>query len=1264
MKRLQGVSGIGALVWLRGMALLAAVCVTAGTGLAQSVRLVPSTTRFAGDGSSGATSDQGTANTIPLNAPTYAAADLSGNVYISDTGNNCIRRVDATGYMTVAVGQPAGASDTCQNASSVTSTYTTGVLKPSGLAVNPAGNLFVADTGHNCVRRLPGGGGIAALQPLIGDCTQSSLTSPAPSPAGVALDAAGNLYIAVNDTADGIYQVIRSSAPAYSSVCLMSGAASAAVSTQCSGVTGGIALKAPQGLAIDPVGNLYIADSGNACVREISGGVPTTAIGKCANDGTSSNSTTLQTPVSITSDAVGHLYVTDNAAGQVFELLGNQLKLVAGTGGTGIYAPIQEGKAAIAYSLLNPQGLAADKAGNVYVADTNNNIVRDLTQGLLFPETSVGNHSAGQTLWFVITSAVKLASGPQGDFQTFGGNTCSGTISAPAPGELKTCQMALRFVPTLPGLRTGPLIVTDSSTSPATNYRFGMSGVGQSAEAIFIPGTIKSLAKSLATPSAIAIDSAGDVFYAEADGGNGSISVLPAGSTTPTVLVPPGGGVANPKALALDATGNLYIADAATNSILRYDVNGNLSNFVTGLDNPVALVADELGNLYVAQDGTTSVNVLEIYAGGQKAILAGGGSTAGADDVPATSEKFIHPSALYLDPGGTMYVGDAGAYLVYQIDTTGMIHRFAGTGTTSSTDTTKRLGTALPGIAGISSDPGGDIYIADAATNRIYVAFSGLAQNPSIAVLAGTGTAAYTGDNGPANAAELNNPMAVAVDGAADVYIADTGNDALREITYKDPTLDFGTVKVGQTAGPLATTLWNTGNDTLQPLANAILDDTVNFSIDDAGSGCGNSISSGATCNLSFFFNPKGPGSFVGHYKLTDSSVVQTQIVTLLGNAPPPPVTTIASSAVTVVYGDAYTLAAVITGNQPDAPTGTATFSIGGTALCPAESLPSTGAVSCSPSPTLEDVGTYTVTISYSGDSNYPAATSTIKLIVTPRPVTITVDDKTRPVNTANPPLTGTVANVVPGQSITATYSTTATISSPAGTYPITAAYAFGPGTKPSNYTVTVINGTLTITTTDDGGNPPGGGGGNPPGGGGSFSLTATPPEQEIDHQGTVNYVVSLKSTGGFTGPVSLACSGLPEGASCAFAPAAVTLASGATGSSTMTITATADTTNVPTVFGSLRTAPPQPAGSVSPLLGWTLLPLGLFGSGGILAGARRRRRLWLLLVPFALLLAAGISGCAAPSNYKIYTVTITGSATSGGATTTQSATVDFVLAR
>ena len=861
-----------------------AACVTAQAGMAQSVRLVPSTSRFAGDGTGNATNDgPGSATTIPLTAPTYVASDVSGNIYISDTGNNCIRRVDTSGNMTVAVGE--GGGNTCTSPGSVT-TYTTGVSSPSGLAFNAAGDLFVADTGHNCVRRLSAGAtGIANLQPLVGTCTDPTTVSVAPSPAGVAVDSAGNLYIAISDSADTINQVIRSSPPGYTTVCLVSGAPSTAVPTQCTGITGGITLNGPQGLTVDPINNLYIADSGNACVREISAGLPSTAVGQCTNDSTGSSTTALQTPISVTSDAVGHLYINDNAAAKIYELLSGQLAVVAGNGSkTGGYTIAQEGKAAVSYPLLNPQGLAADKAGNVYVADTDNNIIRILTQGLDFPATVVGNKSTGQNLWFMITAAVNLTSGPSGDFQNFGSGTCTGSLPAPTGGQIETCQLSLRFLPTLPGLRTAPLTITDSATSPTTTYRFGLSGVGQSAQAIFMPGTIQTLAKSLATPSAIAIDSAGDVYYAESSGG-GSISVLPAGSSSPTQLIAPSGPVTTPTALALDAAGNLYIADSTSNSILEYDVNGNLTTLVSGLHNPVALAADTLGNLFVAEDGT-ALDVLQIYAGGQQAVIAGGGGIPAPDGVPATSAQFVHPAALYLSPTGTLYVADSGAYRIYRIDAAGIIHRFAGNGTPTDSAPGTRLGTGLKGIAGISADAGGDLYIADAATHRILLAFSGLAHNPEVSVLAGDGTAGYTGDNGPADVAELNSPAAVAVDSAADVYIADTGNNALREVTYKDPTLDFGTVKIGQTGGPLNTTLWNAGNALLKPIANAVLDDKVNFAIDPSGTNCGNSIPSGSTCDLSFVFTPQSQGSFVAHDTLTDSSSVLTQIITLIAQRP------------------------------------------------------------------------------------------------------------------------------------------------------------------------------------------------------------------------------------------------------------------------------------------------------------------------------------------------------------------------------------------
>ncbi len=1034
MKRLQGGSGIGALVWVRTAVLVGAACLAAHASLAQSVRLVPSTSRFAGAVTGTLPSDQGVATTVPLNAPAYLASDVSGNIYIADTGNDCIRRVDTNGNMTVVVGQPTGSGDTCLSASTVTTTDpATGLFNPSGVALDAAGDLFIADTGHNCVRRLPAGStGIANLQPLLGStCTEPAATAVAPSPSGLVVDAAGNLYIGVNSSvAPATYQVIRTSLPNYTTACLVSGTPSTAVGTQCGGIAGGVVLNAPQGVALDVVGNLYIADSGNACVREVTAaGAAITAAGKCTNDGTSSNGTILQKPVSVAADAAGHLYINDNGTGQVYELASNQLELIAGDAGNTPYATSQDGLAAVSASLLNPQGLAADKAGNVYVADTNNNIVRILAQGLSFPETSTGNHSQPQNLWFIITNAVTLTTAPSGDFPISGLNSCNGAISAPGPGVVKTCQVVLHFLPTLPGQRTAPLTMTDSSVSPAKVYRFGLNGIGQSAEAIFVPGTIKTLAASLAQPSAIAIDSAGDVYYAES--GTGAISVLPAGSGTPTSLIPAGGLIKTPTALALDAAGNLYIADSTANSIFTYDANGNLSTLVSGLDTPVALAVDELNDLYVAEDGATP-GVLEIYAGGQQSIIAGQG-TKTPNGVLATTAKFVHPSALYLDPAGDLYVADRGGHRVYVIDPAGIINFFAGNGTATDGSPTNRNGIGLVSVSGLSADPAGDIYITDGGSNRLFVAYAGQAQNPEVTLLAGDGTAGNIGDNGPANAAELNNPMAVAVDGAADVFIADTGNSALREITYKEPTLDFGTVKVGQTGGPLGTTLWNAGNGALTPLTMG-LDDPVNFAVDTIG--CGGSLADGSTCNLSFFFTPQSPGSFVGHEILSDNAVTTAQTITLIANAPPPPQAAIAAPPVTVVYGNAYTLAATITGNQATAPTGTATFSIAGATLCAAQGLPANGAVSCTPSPTLENVGTYTVAVAYSGDSTYPALTSNIILKVTPRPVTITADNKTRPINTANPPLTGTVVNTIPGQSITATYSTTATIASPAGSYP------------------------------------------------------------------------------------------------------------------------------------------------------------------------------------------------------------------------------------
>jgi MBG domain (YGX type)/Bacterial Ig-like domain (group 3)/NHL repeat len=1036
----------------------------------QAVTLVQSGARFAGSGASGFNTDFGSATTVDI-TPSNLVFDSLGNQYVSDAANNCVRKITPTGTASTIVGLAVGGSgDTCNIFNNSTPTPTQGLYQPIGLAVDSSNNLYIADSKHNCVRELPHDAtGVASLTTVAGTC--GSTPSSTPSPSGLAIDASNNLYIAIHDVestpALSTYQVLRL-LPS-SGLCVMAGSPSALVPSLCSGVTSNVVLKAPSGIALDATGDLFIADTGNNCVREVAGlTTQQTAVGQCSNDLTGNSATALNSPENLAFSATQFLFITEanaSANNVVSYALGSSaFTIVAGlpSGAPGPYNTTQDGKSALSSPLNAPLGIAVDTLGNFYVADSGNYIIRKFSSDILFPPTTVGSPSPSVPITFAISQNVNLSAAVGADFRITS-NSCTGALTAtPAGTPPFTCQVFVSFNPSKPGVRSAPLRLDDSLSGQLLGL--GLQAIGIGPLSVFTPGTVNTVVPSLTVPIAVAVDSTGNVYILESGTGSGSASLLllPVSGGSPLTLIAPGGGLLTPSALALDAAGNIYIADKTQNTVTRYGIDSVINpNYVTGLDSPTALYVDSFDNLYIAQAGA-SHNVVEFYLSGIRRVVAGSGTVSGANGVPATTATFVSPSSLYVDLNNILYIADGAGHLVYAVDNTGLIHQVAGNGTTSTTAVGQATGTALLNPASISVDAAGDLYIADSAANLIYTVFTGTTSTgANIAISLGTGTAGNTGDGGLATLAQISNPLGVAVDSSADIFVADNGNNSIREVTYPNPTINFGTILVGQTSPLVMQSVSDFGTASVT-LTTPFATSDSHFVVSPSATTCGSAISPGSTCNLGFTFAPTQNGPVNGNSTLLSNSPNSPQVIQLIGNGKVPQPLTFTLTAQTEVYGQPFPESVSIANGDP-APTGTIAFTTGTQTLCTLNGAFAASTTCNAPNSGLA-IGNYPVIFNYSGDTIYPSSTLSTTLTVTPAPLTVTVNNATRAFGAPNPTFTGTITGTLPGDTITATYSTTATATSPAGNYPITATLTAGGTTNLSNYTITNTPGTLTIT--------------------------------------------------------------------------------------------------------------------------------------------------------------------------------------------------------
>ena len=377
----------GAVVLLDGGNHTLGIAYLEGTGIGPLGVLIPGTmVDVAGSSSLTGYGDGGLATNATLRLPTSEVEDAAGNIYIADSDHNRIRKVTVTpgtlvgDITTISGGDAPGDSGDGGPAASAT------LNNPSGVAFDGAGNLYIADTGNNAIRKIDAftgnistiagsPTGEAGFSGDGGSATQALLRSPE----NVTIDPAGNVYIA-----DTLNQRIRMVDILTGNITTVVGDGNQAAPKNNVGPTA-TALNDPYDVAFDRQGNMYIADSGNNVIEEVSNGVFNVIVGTGVaghdGDGGPALSARLHDPTGIAVDAVANIYIADTQNSGIRKVNSSDqtISRFAGT-----YTPGSSGNNgnALIATLYGPSGLYVDSSGNLLIADVFNNRVRGVIANL------------------------------------------------------------------------------------------------------------------------------------------------------------------------------------------------------------------------------------------------------------------------------------------------------------------------------------------------------------------------------------------------------------------------------------------------------------------------------------------------------------------------------------------------------------------------------------------------------------------------------------------------------------------------------------------------------------------------------------------------------------------------------------------------------------------------------------------------------------------------------------------------------------------
>ena len=700
----------------------------------------------------------GTGSAAQFNNPTGLTLDSQGNLYVADAGNNTIRKVTSSGMVTTVAGSPTDRSNLSRNGRIILARFNA----PNAVAVDSSNNIYVADTGNSEIRLVTAAGVVSTL---AGSAGLRGFTDGVGSgahfniPEGLAMDSAGNVYVA-----DTYNDAIREVTPS-GQVATVAGLTSNIGSTD--GTNSAAQFYQPMSTAVDGSGNVYVADTGNSTIRKIAaGGGVTTLAGSADYTGSTDGTGTaarLNAEEGVALDSAGNIYVADSGnntirmitpAGVVSTLAG-----MAGTAGT------SDGTGTAAQFII-PTGIAVDNSGSVYVADAVNNTIRKITAG----------------------GVVTTLAGSAGFSGTTDGIGTAALFALPTDVAVDT---------------SGNVYVTDSNGSTVRKIT-STGSVTTLAGTAGVKGNLDGIgtAAQFNTPQGLSVDSSGNVYVA--DTYNNTIRMItPAGVVTTLAGSPNGigyldgtGGAARfnlPRRPALDSAGNLYVADTGNNVIRKITPAGVVTTLAgtwyagskgdsdgkgmaARFNEPQGVAVDGSGNLYVAD--TFNGSVRKITPDGTVATLAGSPAGNGSSDGQGSAALFFGLLGVAADSAGNVYVADAYNATIRRITPDGTVTTLAGMAQArGSTDGTGSSAYFFK-PSSVAYDGSGNVYVADTANNTIRkVTLDGV-----VTTLAGTaGTSGYIDATG--SDARFSSPAGVAADSSGNVYVADTGNNTIRKVT-------------------------------------------------------------------------------------------------------------------------------------------------------------------------------------------------------------------------------------------------------------------------------------------------------------------------------------------------------------------------------------------------------------------------------------------------------------------------------------------------